>query len=90
MTRNEAQAILDGIKDGNFATYGQITSALVATGDYGHVQRGMAAHLRSTGLDQAIQIAFEGTGASGCRCLVARNQGKHCQGAWPGSVANVD
>lgn len=90
MTYNEAKNILDGILEGRAASYGQITAALVVTGDIRHLQRGMATHLRSTGLDQAVQILHEGTGASGCGCLVAGNQGKNCQGPWPGCIANVN
>ena len=90
MTYDEAKSILDGILEGRTASYGQITQALVVTGDIGHIQRGMAPHLRSTGLDQAVQTAHQGTGAAGSGCLVAANKGKHCQGSWPGSVANAD
>lgn len=90
MTRNEAQAILDGIKDGKFATYGQITAALVATGDYGHVQRGMAADMRSPLLDQTVCVTPKGTWHTGCGYLVARNQGTDRKDTWPGCAANVD
>jgi len=88
--RNEAQAILDGIKDGKFATFEQITQALVATGDIGHIQRGMAPQVRSAGLDQALLASPEGTGGAGRGCLVAGSERKHRESPWSESVANVD
>lgn len=90
MTFDEAQALLDKLKEGQTFEYGQITAALVATGDIGHIQRGMAAGMRSAGLDQALQTANEGTRASSSGRLVATDEGKHCQSAWPGSVETVD
>lgn len=71
-------------------TYGQITQALVATGDIEHVQRGMAARMRSQGLDQAVQVADQGTGPTRSGQLVAGNEGINTQSAWPGWFKYLD
>lgn len=87
MTYDEAKRILDGILEGKLASYGQITAALVATGD---LDRGMAAGMRSQGLDQALQIADQGTGPTGSGRLVASDKGSHTEDAWPGWSKYLD
>ena len=64
-------------------TYGRITQAAVVTGDVGHLQRGMASRVRSQGLDQAVQVADQGTGAPRSGQLVAGTEGSNTQSAWP-------
>jgi hypothetical protein len=71
-------------------TYGQITQNLVATGEIGHIQRGMAARMRSQGLDQAVQVADQGTGAPRSGQLVAGNEANDLQSAWPGWSKYLD
>lgn len=90
MTYDEAKRILDGILEGKLASYGQITTALVVTGDIGHIQRGMAPRVRSPRLDQSLLTAPEGTGSKGCGCLVAGNEGSDIEGPWPGWSKYLD
>ena len=90
MTFDEAQALLDKLKEGQTFEYGQITAALVATGDIGHIQRGMAAGLRGPLLDLAVCAAPQGTGAAGSRYLVAGNEGTDWSNTGTGCVATVD
>jgi len=71
-------------------TYEQITQNLVATGEIGHIQRGMAARMRSQGLDQSVQIANQGTGPTCSGQLVAGNEGSNTQGAWSGWSKYLD
>lgn len=84
MTYDQAQELLNQIKEGKTFPYDQITAALVATGDIGHVQRGMATRMRSQGLDQPVQVADQRTGPTCSGQLVAGNEGSDLQGAWPG------
>jgi len=95
MTRDEGHQLLNKLKEGQTFFYDEITAALVATGDVagwyeGHLFRGMATGMRSEGLDQAVQTAHQGTGASGSGCLVAANQGRDIEGAWPGWSKYLD
>lgn len=87
MTRDEGHALLNRMRDGQTFEYRQITAALVATGD---LDRGMAAGMRSQGLDQTLQVADQGTGTTGSGCLVAANEGSHTEGAWPGWSKYLD
>jgi hypothetical protein len=90
MTYDQAQELLNQIKEGKTFPYDQITAALVATGDIGHIQRGMAARVRSQGLDQAVQVANQRTGAPRSGQLVAGNEGSDTQSAWPGWSKYLD
>lgn len=87
MTRDEAHALLNKMREGQTFEYRQITAALVATGD---LDRGMAAGMRSQGLDQAVQITDQGTGPTGSGRLVAADEGSHTEGAWPGWSKYLD
>lgn len=90
MTYDEAKRILDGILEGKLASYGQITAALVVTGDIGHIQRGMASGMRSPLLDQPLPTAPEGTGPAGSGRLVAENEGRDIESPWPGWSKYLD
>ena len=90
MTYDEAKRILDGILEGKLASYGQITEALVVTGDIGHLQRGMAAGMRSPLLDQPLFVAPQGTWPTGSGRLVEGNQGTDCQSAGESRVVDSD
>lgn len=87
LTREQGHALLNRMREGQTFEYGQITAALVATGD---LDRGMAAGMRSQGLDQALQIADQGTGPTGSGRLVASDKGSHTEGAWPGWSKYLD
>lgn len=87
MTRQEAHALLNRMREGQTFEYRQITAALVATGD---LDRGMAAGMRSQGLDQALQVADQGTGPTGSGRMVAANEGSDTEGAWPGWSKYLD
>lgn len=87
LTREQGHALLNKMREGQTFEYGQITAALVATGD---LDRGMAAGMRSQGLDQAVQIANQGTGPTGSGRLVASDQGSNTEGAWPGWSKYLD
>ena len=95
MTRDEGNLLLDKLKEGQTFSYDQITAALVATGDIAgwreaHLVGSLAAGMRSQGLDQAVQVADQGTGAAGGRCLVAGNEGSHFEGQGSTVVGYVD
>ncbi len=90
MTYDEAKRILDGILEGKLVTYGQITQALVVTGDIGHLQRGMATGMRSPFLDQSLFTAPQGTGPAGSGRLVAGNKGRDIESPWPGWSKYLD
>ena len=87
MTRDEGHALLNKMREGQTFDYEQITAALVATGD---LDRGMAARMRSQGLDQGLQIADQGTGPTGSGRLVASDKRSHTEGAWPGWSKYLD
>ena len=95
MTRDEGNLLLDKLKEGQTFSYDQITAALVATGDIAgwreaHLVGSLAAGMRSQGLDQAIQIADQGTGTPCGRCLVAGNEGRDFESQRATSVGYVD
>jgi len=78
MTRDEGHALLNRMREGQTFAYEEITAALVATGDLAgwrepEVVGSLAAGMRSQGLDQAVQVADQGTGTAGGRCVVERN-----------------
>ena len=87
LTRDEGRALLNKLREGQTFEYREITAALVATGD---LDGRMAAGMRSQGLDQAVQVADQGTGPTGCGRLVASDQGRHTEGAWPGWSKYLD
>ena len=95
MTRDEGYALLNKLVDGQTFSYDEITAALVATGDIAgwreaHLVGSLAAGMRSQGLDQAVQIADQGTGAPCGRCLVAGNEGSDIESPWPGWSKYID
>ena len=95
MIRDEGHALLNKMREGQTFDYEQITAALVATGDIAEWQEpevvgSLAAGMRSQGLDQALQIANQGTGPTGSGRLVAANKGSHTEGAWPGWSKYLD
>jgi hypothetical protein len=87
MTRDEGHRLLNRLQEGETFEYGKITAALVATGD---LDGRLAAGMRSEGLDQALQTAHQGTGQTVCGRVVARHEGSHTQGAWPGWSRYLD
>jgi hypothetical protein len=87
MRRDEANALLNRMREGQTFEYGQITAALIATGD---LDRAMAAGMRSQGLDQALQIANQGTGPTSSGRLVAADEGNHNENSWPGWSKYLD
>jgi len=95
MTREEARALLNQIKEGQTFEYEQITAALIATGDLAgwrepNVVRFLATGMRSQGLDQAIQIARQGTREAPSGCLVGADQGNDTESPWQGWSKYLD
>ena len=95
MTRDEGHALLNKMMEGQTFSDDQITDALIATGDIAgwrepELDGSLAAGMRSQGLDQAVQVADQGTGSAGGRCLVAGNQGRNIESAWPGWSKYLD
>jgi len=87
MTRDEGHRLLNRLQEGETFEYGQITAALVATGD---LDGRLAAGMRSTGLDQAVQTAHQGTRAKICGRVVEGHEGSHTQSAWTGWSRYLD
>ena len=81
MTRDEGHALLNRMREGQTFAYEEITAALVGS---------LAAGMRSQGLDQAIQVAHQGTGAAVRGCMVAGHEGSHPESAWPGWSKYLD
>lgn len=90
MTTEEGHKLLNRLLDGQTFEYGQITAALVATGDIGHIQRGMATGMRSPLLDQPLPTAPQGTGPAGSGRLVAGNERRDIESPWPGWSKYLD
>ena len=95
MTRDEGHALLNRMREGQTFAYEEITAALVATGDLAgwretHLVGSLAAGMRSQGLDQAVQVAHQGTGSEIRGCLVAGHEGSHLESAWPGWSKYLD
>lgn len=95
MTRDEGHALLNQIREGQTFEYEQITAALIATGDLAgwretHLVGSLAAGMRSQGLDQTVQIARQRTRNTVGECLVGADEGRHCEGAWPGWSKYLD
>jgi hypothetical protein len=87
MTRDEGHRLLNRLQEGETFEYGQITAALVATGD---LDGRLAAGMRSAGLDQAVQTAHQGTGTTVCGCVVAGYKRSDTQSAWSGWSRYLD
>lgn len=87
MTRDEGHRLLNRLQEGETFDYGQITAALVATGD---LDGRLATGMRSAGLDQAVQTAHQGTGPKGSGQVVAGHEGTDSQSAWPGWSKYLD
>lgn len=87
MTREKGHALLNRMMDGETFEYRQITAALVATGD---LDGRLATGMRSTGLDQAVQTAHQGTGPTGSGQVVAGHERSDSQSAWPGWSKYLD
>ena len=95
MTRDEGHALLNKMMEGQIFSDDQITEALIATGDIAgwrepELDGSLAAGMRSQGLDQAVQVAHQGTGAAVRGCVVARHEGSHPESAWPGWSKYLD
>ena len=95
MTRDEGHAILNKMMEGQTFPDDQITEALIATGDIAgwrepELDGSLAAGMRSQGLDQAVQVAHQGTGSEIRGCLVAGHEGSHLESAWPGWSKYLD
>lgn len=95
MNREEAHALLNQIREGQTFEYEQITAALIATGDLAgwretHLVGSLAAGMRSQGLDQAVQIARQGTRKAPSGCLVGADEGSDTKSAWPGWSKYLD
>ncbi len=82
MTRDEGHRLLNRLQEGETFEYGQITAALVATGD---LDGRLAAGMRSQRMDQPLQAKTQF-----CGSMVAGNQGSDTQGAWPGWSRYLD
>lgn len=95
MTRDDGHGLLNRLQEGQNFDHEQITAALIATGDLAgwresEVVGSLAAGMRSQGLDQAVQVADQGTWPTGSGRLVATDQGSHIEGAWPGWSKYLD
>lgn len=95
MTRDEGNLLLDKLKEGQTFSYDQITAALVATGDIAgwreaHLVGGLAAGMRSQGLDQAIQVANQRTRTTDSGFVVAGNEGRHFESQGTTGAGYVD
>lgn len=95
MTRDEGNLLLDKLKEGQTFSYDQITAALVATGDIAgwreaHLVGSLAAGMRSQGLDQAVQVANQGTGPTGSGFVVAGNAGRDIKSQGTSGPGYVD
>ena len=87
MTRDEGRALLNKLQEGQTFEYREITAALVATGD---LDGRMAAGMRSQGLDQAVQVANQGTRATDSGFVVAGNEGRHFESQGATGAGYVD
>lgn len=77
MTKTEAHAILDGLKNGIQAPQYQINRALLATGDIG-----IHARVRGSGMDQALPGESEGSWTERSQDVVGENNRSHREIAW--------
>ena len=83
MNRQDANQLLDRLKDGETYSLEQVSAALFATGD-------IHARVRSPRVDSALQKQNESSGKCNGAALVGGDQGQYCQDSWAGWSRYLD
>lgn len=73
MNLQQANKLLDRVKDGQVISPRAVDIALVMTGDLDEDRRGMADGVRSPGLDTALPNQSAGRRQTGSPCMVGEN-----------------
>ena len=83
MNRQDANQLLDRLKDGETYSLEQVSAALFATGD-------IHARVRSPRVDSALSGQNQPGGQCNGAALVGGDQGQYCQDSWAGWSRYLD
>lgn len=83
MNCQEANKLLDKLREGQKFTFEQISAALYATGDLHDPMRGF-------GMEEAAQGQGAAAGEDASSKLVAASEGRHSQDSWSGWSRYLD
>ena len=83
MNKDQANQLLDKLRDGQQFSFEQISAALFATGDLHDPMRG-------EGMEESLQGKDQAIGQSQSPELVVSSEGRHHSDSWPGWSKYLD
>ena len=83
MQKEQANQLLNKVRDGQKFSFEQISAALFATGD-------LYDRMRSEGMEEPLQIKSPGVGQSSSSDLVGLSKKRHTENSWAGWSRYLD